>query len=74
MEKVQFTKLKIDGICALLTRAQAEIERAQYAKKLMDEMSAPADVERLAHEVGAQLAFVFDRIEEAKSQLTISGK
>lgn len=45
-----------------------------YAKELMDSMKAPSDAEILAREAVALLPEIFDKIEEAKTQLTISGK
>lgn len=68
---MQFTKLKVDSIVACLERAQKSIERALYTEELMRSMAAPADTEKLAEAACSDLKFVFDMVEEAKSQLTI---
>lgn len=64
----------MEAILGYLQSAQADIERALYAKELMDSMKAPSDAEILAREAVALLPEIFDKIEEAKTQLTISGK
>lgn len=71
---MQFTKLKMEAILEHLQSAQDAVERAMYAKELMDSMKAPSDAEILAREAVALLPEIFDKIEEAKTQLTISGK
>lgn len=71
---MQYTRLKIEAVLAQLCSAQADIERALYARELMDSMGAPSDAQVLANEALGFLQTVFDKIEEAKAQLTISGK
>lgn len=68
---MQMTKLKYDAVMSALDRAQKATERAVYTGELLDSMSSPADTEKLAKAACNDLRFVFDMIEEAKSQLTI---
>lgn len=70
---MKVTELKAEAIFELVERAQSSIERAMLMRELMDDMGAPADIEILARKALECLSEVFDRLEDIKGHLTISG-